>query len=61
MAADLGAMIVLKERNTTNIELSISRIIEANVRKEMIKKMTPLKKPNGSMEMSLWLNDQLSS
>lgn len=61
VAAEAGAMIVLKERNLANIRLSVSRIIDSSVRAEMIQKMSALRKPNGSMEMSLWLNDQLSS
>jgi hypothetical protein len=61
VASETGAMIVLEERDSVNIGLAISRILDPAVREMMRERMTPLKKPNGATEMSLWLFDQLSS
>jgi len=60
VASKEGAMIVLKERNPTNIGIAISQMVDPSVREKMKHNLSSLKKPNGANEASLWIFNQLS-
>ncbi len=60
IAADEGAMIVLKNRNRNTIGIAISQLSDSKIRNKIRRRIANLKKPNGANEVSLWLYDQLS-
>jgi hypothetical protein len=60
VASKEGAMIVLEERNKTNIGIAVSQLIDPSVRRKMKNNLSNLKKPNGAQEASLWIFNQLS-
>ena len=60
VASDQGAMIVLEDRNPQSIGIAISQLSDPKIRDKIRKNLENLRKPNGAMEASLWLYDQLS-
>jgi len=60
IASEVGAMIVLKIRTKGDIDRAILRISDSKVREEMARKISSLRKPNGSKEAANWILEQIS-
>ena len=55
VAANAGCMVVLKLRTKENIQISIARIVEPQVRANMRCNFSSLKRDNGANQISKWL------
>jgi len=60
IAVDSGCMLVVKNRTRESISISISRLIDSNVRSEMSAKCTLLQRKNGAKDVSNWISSQLN-
>jgi UDP-N-acetylglucosamine--N-acetylmuramyl-(pentapeptide) pyrophosphoryl-undecaprenol N-acetylglucosamine transferase len=61
VAAESGAMIVLRSRNRSSIGVAVSRIVDASVRNNMILELDKLKQDNGSEEIAKWIVSQVNT
>ena len=60
-AAELGAMVVLKNRDEKNIRLAIERIVDSETRDLMRHRCEKLVRENGASQVTEWINNQISS
>ena len=60
-AAVQDSMIVLEERNKSNIGVAILRMLDKKVRDEMAKNMRSMGRENGSREVAEWIISQISN
>jgi len=60
VAAERGAMVVLRKRSKENIRVAISRMMDPNIRKTMRSKSESMRDTNGAKEASQWISSQIS-
>ena len=59
-ASSSGAMIVIKHRNERKIKLAINRIMDRRIRKKMRKRISVLRRSNGSRDAANWIINQIA-